>query len=539
MSRTTTPHFNLIKPTKTEPLAVADLDSNFETIDAEMYKPPLTVNNVQPNPTTRNIPIETVPYAEDLATNIMQINTGTFIQRTSGGDASVGNGDAILTAVRGNMVRTGYVAEVLNLSISASGDEPITATINRDTFVAYVDQSSVITLTYTTSWSADPALYGVTVTGTPENGDTITISYIKENRGTISIANPTAFSSTGWNLYNNSSGRARVIKYSDTYGFRVGGSYTQLKFAETVSGQQSVIEVVDGNFTVQKSGYVFVTGGDETTCIYATWSDWVNGYYGEFEPYTVSTIDLSEAMLSFPYGLLAVGDIRDEIDLTSGVAINRVERITYSAENLADVIASGVSYIVDTNYIYAELITPVSTQISIDDEFTVNDHGIEFFSTTTVPVNAEFLYAESLKSKLRRDVVTISAQDLTAEQKLQIRENIGAAGEAELATKVGINDPLFMIKQYSASSGSIASSGKKSLTGTAFGVSTPDGYTPIGITYFSTGNSALTAYAVNATATGSGSVIGLRNVGGSSVTATVTVHILYAKTTNIFNSQGG
>ena len=88
--------------------------------------------------------------------------------------------------------------------------DPITATIDRDTFVSYVSVSGTTTLTYTSDWSADPALYGVTVTGDPVSGDVITITYVKEVRGTITQANPSALISTGWNQYNHTEGYAFI-----------------------------------------------------------------------------------------------------------------------------------------------------------------------------------------------------------------------------------------------------------------------------------------------------------------------------------------
>ena len=65
-------------------------------IDTELFKPPLTVNEIQPDPETRNIPITTVPLADNLTSDEAQINTGTFIIRTAGGEASVANGPAWL-----------------------------------------------------------------------------------------------------------------------------------------------------------------------------------------------------------------------------------------------------------------------------------------------------------------------------------------------------------------------------------------------------------------------------------------------------------
>lgn len=407
-----TTFFNLFKPAKTDRVKVSDLNPNWDTIDKEMHKPPLTVNGIAPDPTTRDLYVQTVPLAENLASDIAQLVSGTFIERTSGGDASIEDGSASLTSIKGNMIHTGYVAESINMTVSpaerAEGVDPITATLDRDTFVAYVSESGTTTLTYTTAWSADPTNYGITVTGTPISGDVITVVYVKENRGTITPANPASFNSTGWNLFNGTDGYARVVKYSDDYGYKIGGTYSLVDFATTPTGTRSAVTVTDGYFTVPSDGYVFVSGSDATTYIYATWSDWIDDYEGDFESYTVDSIDLTEVMLIFPYGLLAVGNVRDEINLNAQQAINRIERLSYTAENLETVIESGVDYECDTNYIYAVRSTAATTSITVDPSYTVSDHGIEFFTGTSVAVIAEALYGENLKDKLRTDVLTIS-----------------------------------------------------------------------------------------------------------------------------------
>ena len=418
-----TPNFNLFKPDNTDGFNIADFNGNADKIDTEMRRPPLTVNGNTPD-TSRNIFIKEVPLATNLSSDIAQYVAGTFIQRTTGGGTPVSNGEASLTSIKGNMVHEGVVAESIDMTVTG---EAITATLDRDTFVSYVSSSGTITLVYTSSWSADPANYGITVSGTPTDGDTITVVYVKEDRGTIYTATPSAFNSTGWNLYDKTTGIAKVVDYSTQYGYLVGGSYTLLEFATTISGTRSVVDVNNGHFSVPSDGYIFVTGGDATTYILATWSDWTDGYSGNFQSYTVDTIDLSEIMVDFPYGLLAVGGVRDEINIAAQLAIHRVQRLDY-ADNIEDVIASGLAYEADTNYVYVVLATPTTESIELDGDYIVSDHGIEFYDGTDVPVVSESLYGENLKDKLRTDVLTISAQTLTATQKAQVISNIGAVG---------------------------------------------------------------------------------------------------------------
>lgn len=426
-----TQFFNLFKPAKTDSQAVAKLNENMDIIDTEMHRPPLSVNGIFPDSTTRDLALNEVPLAGNLSSDDAQSTFGTYIERSTGGDASIADGSGWLVSIKGKSVKTGYVPESLNMTVTPAtreeGETAITATLDRDTFVAAVQSSGTITLTYTTAWSADPSTYGVTVEGTPVNGDVITIVYVKENRGTITNATPVAYNSTGWNLYNHSNGYAKVVKYSETYGFCISGAWSLVEFATTPTGSRTTITPVEGYFTIPSDGYVIVTGGNSTTTeIYMTWSDWILPEdHPSFAAYSVDSVSVADVMVDFAAGLCSVGVVKDEINLNTQTAISRIQRLAYTEQNLAAVIASGVDYDTDENYIYAVREEPVVYDIEIDGEYSVNDHGIEFITGTSVPCEVETLYGNDLKGKLRRDVLTISAQQLSSSQKAQVQNNIG------------------------------------------------------------------------------------------------------------------
>ena len=424
-----TPFFHLLKLVKGDPYDIQQFNANMDIIDTEMHRPPLTVNNIQPDPTSRNIQITTVPLADNLTSDQMQTNTGIYIVRSAGGDASISDGSAVLSDILGHMVKTGYVPESIVPAV-VTGDLEIS--VDRDTFVEAVSTSQTLTFTYTTDWSSDPATYGITVDGTPASGDQFTVAYVKEDRGTITAATPAMFISTGWNLFNYSTGYARVTDYSQDYGFMIAGTYSTIKFAETMSGEKTTITPVNGFFTLPAGatdGYIFITGGNTTdTMLWMTWSDWEEEpNEGVFQPYSQTSIDLTGVMVSFPYGLMKVGTYADEINLNTQKAYSRIERLAYTEENLADVIAMGLPYDTDENYIFAVRQNPVVYDIEVSGNYTVSDHGEEYFTGTSVPVEATSFYGNDLKSKLRRNVLTISQQELTDAQKAQVLQNIGAA----------------------------------------------------------------------------------------------------------------
>ena len=80
--------------------------------------------------------------------------------------------------------------------------------------------------------------------------------------------------------------------------------------------------------------------------------------------------------------------------------------MAYSAEARAAAAEAGRPYEFDENYIYQVRATEVTSPITIDEEYQVSEHGLEWFTGTTVDVYAEILYGSNLKDKLRRDVIT-------------------------------------------------------------------------------------------------------------------------------------
>lgn len=304
----------------------------------------------------------------------------------------------------------------------------ITATIDRDTFVAYVTVSGTTTLTYTTGWSADPALYGITVSNDPVAGDQIVVVYVKEVRGTITVAHPTKLVGTGWNIYDHTNGYARCVRYSETFGYAISGDYTSLTWVEELGGTAQVITPdSSGLFMVPGEGYIMVNGGNATnTAIWTTWSDWISSYDGAWEAYSESTVDISTVMSAYlPYGLCKVGDVADEIDFVHNTVTSRIVRVAYSEQARAAAEASGQDYDFDENYIYSVRTSEVVNTIDVDEEYTVSEHGLEFFTGSEIGLYTEILYGQNLKDKLRRDVLTISEQTLTSAQQNQVQNNLG------------------------------------------------------------------------------------------------------------------
>lgn len=502
-----------------------------------------TVNG-QTADSSGNVNLQTVPYADDLTTEDNVTVDAPFVVRTAGGRASISDGNAWIRKLKGNCVHTGYVAEQLNLDVEnaarTEGEEEITATINRDTFVAYVTQDAVIDIVYSTAWkvsgeTVDLADYGITVTGTAIAGDEIVITYVKEVRGTITPAEPEELHSTGWNLFDSSNGYARVAAYEGLY--KVGGSYSTIRFATDPAGTSSPI-VVDENglFEIDEDGYVLITGGNSTnTYVICCWSDWEGGYPGSFQAYTESVIDLTTIMASLTAGLCSVGDVYDEINFNTKQIIPRVKRIAYTDEARAAAEASGKAYDFDEDYIYIEMtaqeIAAATSSFSLENQYTANGHGVEFFTGTNAPVGTEIAYGASLKDKLRRDVLMISQQTLNAAQKSQVRNNLDVPAKSDVTTISNLLKNLFKYVEYSFVISSLAGNTTTTITANQFGMSTPSGYKPLSVKYITTGSVNFHLSYFNPSATGTSNAMGIRNDSSNAQTGkTAKIGIVYVKT---------
>ena len=380
----------------------------------------------------------TITWQKQTTTLYFTLNENTFINTISG---TTGTTTFAYNGSNWNNSLSTYGITAIgvpleNDSITVTWQKSIPSlviNINEDTFInAISNTTGTTTFVYNSNgWNYDLTTYGITTSGVTLEQDSITVSWQKENRGIITQSNPRKFISTGWNLYDNSKGYARVIKYHSEYGFGIGGTYTSLQFSTDSEKTQNVqtITPIDGHFNIPSDGYIHVTGGNATdTYIWMTWSDWTdqaNG--GVFQPYAEYSIDFSSIMTSnFPYGLCEVDDYKDEINFEFGTFIRRIDRIAYNTTNLATIKGYNTPYEYDTNYIYYVLSSPITDSITLEGNYTAYDHGLEMFTNTEEKVLANSIYGNNLKNKLERDVLTISQQTLNTSEQAQVRTNIMA-----------------------------------------------------------------------------------------------------------------
>ena len=120
--------------------------------------------------------------------NNLELGNGKFLIAFLNSDTDTWASGTYQTEIRVSRKpkRNNKVNMVVNAATRSGGATAITATINDATCLAYVTGTTgTVTLTYTSSWSATPANYGITVTGTPISGDKITVSWNKDGDGRV------------------------------------------------------------------------------------------------------------------------------------------------------------------------------------------------------------------------------------------------------------------------------------------------------------------------------------------------------------------
>lgn len=528
---TRTTNLELYKPADGDAPDISKNNWNMDKLDTEVASRVKTVNGTAPG-TDGNVAITHVDWAGNLETGINKRIEDAFIMRTTGGTASVSTGTATLRKVLGNRVRIGHVDAVGTMTVTMTtreaGEDEIDATLDLAAFETAVENvTGTYTFDYVSDWSDDPAEYGITVMGTPKNGDQITVAFTAEVLGTIVQCTPAELVSTGWNLYNSTTGRAMAVKYSDEFGYQIGGEYSAVKWSATEdSAKQTLTVDAGGNFSVPADGVIWVSDGDDTTWVALAWS--TGRTVTTPDPYTESTVDLSDIMeAAFQDGLMQAGDVRDEIDITNQMVYAKIEKLENTAANMAEARASGRTFEFDDSYIYIEKAEWDVYGIALSGEYSVNDYGIEFFTETTVPVMTDVMYGQDLTNKLERDVVTISAQTLGASDQAQVRENIGAASAA--AVEAALTN-LVIIKEYSHTFTSLASGATKGVTASDMGAATPSGYRAIGLIRWFASASSVVIDSWRLDNNGASAYFNMRNVGNSAATNfTVYMRVAYVK----------
>ena len=126
----------------------------------------------------------------------------------------------------------------------------ITAELDKETFIAYVSGAGTYTLSYSGSaWSATLSDYGVTVSGTPEDGDSITITWDGEADPEMTVSSPRTPDSPITATINKATFRAKVTESGTTnLYYTTEWSEDPTEYGITVTGTPTAGDSIVGTY---------------------------------------------------------------------------------------------------------------------------------------------------------------------------------------------------------------------------------------------------------------------------------------------------
>lgn len=405
-------------------------------------------------------------------------STATQSWSTTGTWSRDGVGEVTLSTY--GLSISGIVDPSISTSVSGSGIS--SATVIPSTFGGQVNSDDIYEFTYSTtanSWqymSEDVSLetYGISVTGTPNDADVVTINFVAgtpdsvvtvvytaAERGTIYVPQPTGFSATGFNQFDvdtmvidnatfaggTIASGVNTVAYCRAKGDVDNGyvAYSEGEYIVGIGWCAALPEIGSAVVTTGASvaaslasipfnddGYVVVEVTDASDlCVHPKWSGAADTDYAEYVAPSVITfplVDVEEVDLPLKtYGMPRVGAVPDTLDLDAGIYVQRIGRLTNTPANMSTVIGYDTDYDYDDNYIYYVLPQSVTYEVDISPDYIVNDWGTEEFLGTEIPCAAQMLYSQNLRDKLRTDVLTISTQTpaLTSAEINRVSQNLG------------------------------------------------------------------------------------------------------------------
>lgn len=339
------------------------------------------------------------------------------------------------------------------------------AQVNLTTFETQITTTGTYTFVYDTGhWKYNDSTvtlnsYGITYVGTPSNNDTITIDYIaatpnsiltviyvKGVHGTIHNTKPISFQASGFNQFNKNdenmympnmsinSSSGIITQTGENYvcyckavggvtnGYAIyssSGAIVRAGWCAELPHESSQVTLSSNSTSslshvvFEQTGYVVVEVTDmDDICIHPSWSGTYDEYSNNYVSPSSIILPTQSQNTTLPlgsYGMPAVGDVADILNLSTGNYIKYIERVSYSQSKIQELDSEGINYIYDETYIYYVKSVPEVYTITVDPNYIVNDFGTEEFifdsnDTNPVPVTAQILYGQNLRDKLRLDV---------------------------------------------------------------------------------------------------------------------------------------
>lgn len=376
--------------------------------------------------------------------------------------------------------------DTYGITVEGIKETEVTASCSNDNLTISVDEAVFVqkmtgigdtsmNITYDgESWSHNLTEYGISVSGTAASGDTIIVNYQEATAsaqivvtyqeyitGTLRCTKPEMFKSVGLNHFNPDNvlsgytidAYGNITAQAGSYvawihakgGLETGycvydslGGIVRLAFSDEVPTTSSLVDTgitqtldsISSTVMNETDGYIVVATTDVSRlCVHPHWSGYNDNVYEAYEEsfVTIPTNDAENNDLPIAdYGMPSIGSIADELNFATDTYIKRIGHMPFSEYNLSLIQEMGVSYDYDSNDLFYVLTEEEHYKITeMDAKYNVNDFGTEELLGTDIAADVTILYGANLRDKLRRDVLQISQQTLTAAQKTQVRTNIG------------------------------------------------------------------------------------------------------------------
>lgn len=203
-------------------------------------------------------------------------------------------------------------------------------------------------------------------------------------------------------------------------------------------------------YDVEEDGWLCIelSGGDDRmVCVHPVLGGkeaWNRMGYHDYEDYEEHVVEFPSVAYdggSSPNGVFGLASIRledgtvlrDEYDVASGVITRNVGRMAYTQKNLEDVQALGVAWVTDNvESIYYELRSDGAYGFDVkpvEGDVPVCPFGREAMAFVNLEPPCVVEYVENLVGKLSDDVLTVSRQNLTDDEKERVNANIGTRYE--------------------------------------------------------------------------------------------------------------
>lgn len=319
----------------------------------------------------------------------------------------------------------------------------------------------------------DISTYGIFITGTAVDGDTVTVNYTAESDyGHIDVTTPTAVVSTGINSYSggNNFNPASVLDgytidengdivpaagksvgfawcINDTNGWVIGHreAIDRVTFSATVPAEDSAGMTVlakdnslssvgayegqayyNDGYVVPAEGYIVFCGSDlALVSTHPHWSgeaNWRELGNADYAPYTETVVDLigkpmTRNITRIPYTAAALDALLEE-------HTDWVKNTDYAWDN--DYIYHVSEPVAGTYAADSELWSVGNTRDVIDvlTDSVANDYGVEELRGTDYPAMVTIVYLANLKNQLRHSV-RYDGQVLTEAQQAAAKETLG------------------------------------------------------------------------------------------------------------------